>query len=401
MSASSFDHLRLPRRLWLLLVIGGCATLIFGYQGLQDYTQEHGPEGGHWAFDASVSLYSAAQMLILHTPHFEHGMNLKMHVACWSGAFTFFATALGLFWKRITREWRLFRLAFWWNGHCVVCGLGQKGMALVRSLKMRRPALQVVVIDPHPDERFLKECEALDVCVLTKDAGKTDVLEQAKVHLANEVIVITSEDETNVNIAMAVRNECAEKHSGKVECFVHLANINLRKCLREFGVNAQGYGAKCALNFFDVYDNEARRVLTSLPLDGAGISADDPHSVHVVILGFGRMGRSLAQRAAKMGHFANRKLLRISVIDRNANLQRERYLFRYPVLEKDHSQGAAICNLEFYEADAESITARKLVECWVGGCRVAQPGRVRDSSKAQLTLSLESRGMRPKLFVSG
>ncbi len=353
MSAGSFDHLKAPRGLWLVVLCSGALTLGFGFIGLEQYGN-----------GSLTSLYQAVQMLILHTPHFEHGMNGWMHAGCWFGAITFFATALGLFWKRITREWRLVRLAWWWRRHYVVCGLGEMGMDLVRSLKSRHPAPRVVVIDPHPDESFVKECEALGVCVIEKDARKPEALEQAKVSVAREVVVITPDDETNVQIAVEVQRACAAKSSGMVECFVHLANINLRERLQTLAGNVRGKGVGCTLNFFDLFDNEARRVLTLLPLEGPGISADDPRSVHVVILGFGRMGRSLAQRAAKMGHFANCKPLRISVIDRDAKLQRERFLFRYPALEKNNTQGAAICDLAFYEAEAESITARKQVECW-------------------------------------
>ena len=85
---------------------------------------------------------------------------------------------------------------------------------------------------------------------------------------------------------------------------------------------------------------------------GQGIRPNDPRTVHLVIVGFGRMGRSLALRAAKMGHFANGKLLRISVIDREADRQREHFLFRYPALESDK-----ICRLAFHPADAQSLMA--------------------------------------------
>jgi hypothetical protein len=115
------------------------------------------------------------------------------------------------------------------------------------------------------------------------------------------------------------------------------------------------------LHFFDVFDDEARRVLLELPLDGAGIRKDDPRSVHVAILGFGRMGRSIALRAAKMGHFANGKLLRLSIVDRAAALQRERFLFRYPVFAKN-----IICLTEWHEAEAESVSTRQLIEQWAG-----------------------------------
>ena len=93
------------------------------------------------------------------------------------------------------------------------------------------------------------------------------------------------------------------------------------------------------------------RVLLALPLDGPGIGFHSPVSVHVVILGFGRMGRSLALRAAKMGHFANRKPLRLSVIDRHAAQQEQGFLFHYPALATEN-----ICRLDFHPAETPTAS---------------------------------------------
>jgi hypothetical protein len=140
-------------------------------------------------------------------------------------------------------------------------------------------------------------------------------------------------------------------------CHVHLSDVNLRGALQwPFG-SAGGH----SLHFFDVFDDEARRFLVELPLDGSGLPPGDPRTVHVVILGFGRMGRSIALRAAKMGHFANGQPLRLSVVDRQAAEQRERFLFRHPVLETKE-----VCVLKFYEMEAESLSARKQMEEWMG-----------------------------------
>lgn len=365
MSGSAFNHLLAPRRQWWLVVVTGALTLICGSIGLWQYEHEsgHSGKGGNEVIAALVVLYHSIQMLILHTPHFDRPTNGWLEAGRWLGAFTLVATTWMLLWKRLAHEFRLFRLAGW-HGHHVVCGIGEKGMGVVRSLKEKNPAARVVVIDPHPDHHFVDECAELGVSVILDEATKPEVLAQARVALAREVIVVSPADETNVGIAMAVRAVCAGSPAGTVNCFVHLSDIHLRERLQKLGSTDAGNHPACTLGFFDVFDDEARRVLTSLPLDGDGIAENSPLTVHLVILGFGRMGRSLALRAAKMGHFANRKPLRISVIDREAERQREKFLFRYPALEKAGPRRQAICDLDFHQADVESITARKLVEGW-------------------------------------
>jgi len=60
-----------------------------------------------------------------------------------------------------------------------------------------------------------------------------------------------------------------------------------------------------------------------------------------------------------MAHFANGKPLRVSVVDRDADAQRERFLFRYPIFAKN-----AVCVMDFHAVEAESLTTRQLVEQW-------------------------------------
>jgi hypothetical protein len=74
------------------------------------------------------------------------------------------------------------------------------------------------------------------------------------------------------------------------------------------------------------------------------------------------MGRSIAVRGAKLGHFANGvehpgRRLRISVIDRLGLQNEAALLFRYPRFRE-------ICQLEVHPLDIESPEARRLVEGW-------------------------------------
>jgi hypothetical protein len=136
---------------------------------------------------------------------------------------------------------------------------------------------------------------------------------------------------------------------------VHLSDVDLRSSLQT--VFAKGDGG-VTLRFFDLFDLEARRLLREdLPLDGRGIAEDDPRQAHLVILGLGRMGRALALRAAQVGHFANGKRLRISVIDRHAETKQAALLFRYP-------QATEVCDLQFHTLQAETPEARQLLEQW-------------------------------------
>jgi hypothetical protein len=69
------------------------------------------------------------------------------------------------------------------------------------------------------------------------------------------------------------------------------------------------------------------------------------------------LGRSVALKAAQLGHFANGKPLRISVVDRAAKRHEQELLFRYPAFLQ-------VCNINFNEWEVASLEARNHLESW-------------------------------------
>ena len=192
----------------------------------------------------------------------------------------------------------------------------------------------------------------------------------ARVGKAREIIAVVVEDEANIRIAAEVREFRNSPGTPHAYCRVHVASSYLPEPLQNWTDSRSD--PHTTLRFFDVFDNEARRVLLDLPqeraslkpnpdfvpLDGDGIAPGDARSVHVVILGMGRMGSSLALRAAKIGHFANGKPIRISVIDRDVEQQSKQLFFRYPALAGHNG----FCKLDLYPLHADSLGTRQLIK---------------------------------------
>ena len=353
---SAHHHQNALRWQWLVLCSLGLLAILLGTIGFIRLSGEH--EHTASLLDA---LYDSLKLFHLHFEHTGGSLSWQLQVARFLAPLVVgFSLVKGF--VSVAHGHRRALLHGSLSGHAIVCGLGHKGLQLAREFRAINEA--VVVIEKDPNNELLAACDDAGIFYWIGDATEPAVLEHARVAHAKEVVVITPEDETNVRIAMQIRQLATPEQSKRPECFVHLANIHLRERLQRLAGNDPGQKAGFLLQFFDVYDGEARRVLLQLPLDGNGIGKDDPRTVHVVIIGFGRMGRSLALRAAKMGHFANGKLLRISVIDRIAGRQREHFLFRYPVLEEKDPGKQTICQLHFYQAEAQSLQARKLIAGW-------------------------------------
>jgi hypothetical protein len=70
------------------------------------------------------------------------------------------------------------------------------------------------------------------------------------------------------------------------------------------------------------------------------------NAIHVIVIGFGRTGESVALQAARIGHYANDRKLRLTVIDRSAPSRAEVFLLRYPQFEQ-------VCEIRFLEMDVD------------------------------------------------
>ena len=90
------------------------------------------------------------------------------------------------------------------EGHVVVIGLGSVGIRVLEGLQAE--GREVVVVERNENNRFLNHARALGAPVLIADATQRQTLEDANVHSAVAVAVLTSDDLTNIETGLAVRD---------------------------------------------------------------------------------------------------------------------------------------------------------------------------------------------------
>lgn len=344
------------RRHWLRRTLALCAitALVLGIIGYVQYQprSEQGVSYGN-------ALYHTAQLFMLHSPHFEEPVPLTLEVARWLAPMTLLF-GLVEFVRRVLRQEISHHTLSRLEGHTIVCGLGQKGGELIRRLCRERKMAgrrAVVAIDENPRAEVLAECEELGVVVLAGDATRQETLVEARVGQAARLFAVCPDDATNCEIAAQASHLRSMKATSALECNIHVSRAELREAL-EHTIRAHSDTGSMKLHFVDAFDPEALDLLLyGLPLDHEGIGPRDSRAAHLVILGFGRMGRALAMRAAQLGVFANGKRLRISVLDGRAETHRADLLFRHPQIE-------TVADLQFHQLEAASPQARRLVEGW-------------------------------------
>lgn len=335
------------------LVVSFLTALVFGTIGYKQY------EPTTRIIDA---LYSAAQLFAFHAPHLEGAIPWPLEAGRWLGALT---TVLILFQviQHMLREeldaQRISRI----KNHVIVCGLGRKGLAATRHLTEQ--GKQVVVIEKSPAPAMVEACRELGAHVMTGDAANPDILCAARIERAESLIAICPDDSTNYDIAANTSRLRAAMNESvtPLQCRIQAGDMEVRAALQNLLVQ-KNVAAGVVIHFFDSFDPEARRLLScGLPIDHDGMKPDDKRQVHLIILGFGRMGRALAVRAAQLGVFASHGRLQISVIDRRADIHSRALRFH-------HMHVADVCDIEFHQLEAVSPEARQLLKDWCRRCDI-------------------------------
>ncbi|OUC14404.1 MAG: potassium channel protein [Alkalinema sp. CACIAM 70d] len=89
------------------------------------------------------------------------------------------------------------------RSHYIICGLGGIGMQIAKQLCDR--GHEVVIIERDPHCRFLSTAHQLKLPVIHGDANLADVLQAARVHEAQALLAVTSDDTANLEIALTAK----------------------------------------------------------------------------------------------------------------------------------------------------------------------------------------------------
>lgn len=330
-----------------ILLITFPAALILGILGYHEYP--FGNEAVTW----SNACYHSAQLFLLHAPHFGKEVPPMLEIARWMAA-----TSTGLVLinaaVHIFQHERMGIKLILRRKHTIVCGLGRRGIAVVE--KLHETNIHVVAIDKDPEPEIMERLHSLGIPLIIGDAAKREILKQARTKRASNIYSLCPDDTTNISIALAAYT-VSETAGSTIQCHVHINDAEVRNALQaNHKENQVIKGPK--FNFIDAYGPEATSVLAhGLPLDHDGVTPNDTRQVHLIILGFGCMGRTIAAKAAQLGQFANRERIRISVIDRHADANKAALLFHHPYIDD-------VADFSFHQQEVLSPATRLLTEKW-------------------------------------
>jgi len=255
--------------------------------------------------------------------------------------------------------------------HAVVCGLGRKGLLLVKAFHER--GYRVVVIDQDEDNNERELCRELGALVLSGNVTDEALLRKARVDRAKYLISVCGNDGTNAEVAVRAHALVGDSKSKALTCLAHIADTALWNLLREQELETW-QGDSFRLEFFNIYESGARTLLNEHPaFSETDTAAND--QVHILIVGLGRMGESLvvsALRKWRALYPKNEKRLRITVVDKEAEPKTGALRLRYPhlfatcdlILQQMDIYSPEFQRAEFLFADQERVGVTMVYVCF-------------------------------------
>jgi hypothetical protein len=329
---------RLHRRLLLLAFLFGLAALVLAAIGLR---AAHLDEGRAYAGDWTLLLFESIALLGFEPPGDPADRSTVPALALARVLvvlFTLFVVSGVVLELYPPARDGLRRLHFWWirttkkdRAPVLLVGLGRIGRTLAPELRGDgRPVYAI-------DRRDVDEEEAGphpgDVLRIAGDARDELVRSRACLRSVREAFIATGDDARNVEIAGDILLELAGTGEGRadgLDCYVHVSDPSLATVVRAQGLlDARGHGltfhtfsdrALAAHQLFlDLLLERGRGFLAPNrvpPAAGAGIRLALPRDgevLHLVLVGFGVTGQTLALYAARFAHAASGLRPRLTV----------------------------------------------------------------------------------------
>ena len=214
------------------------------------------------------------------------------------------------------------------RNHIIVCGIGDKGIRLVRRLRSQGHA--VVAIERDPRRPPLESHHDTGVALLVGDARDETVLIAAGIKRAAHVIVLCGSDPVNAEVA-ALAILLSERRDGQpITCIAQIEDAELCRLLRMRELDSERVGR---LDFFNAFEVGARALIAAHPPFSDAPTTDE--KPHIVLVGLSQLLRSLVVQSSRKWRALDSskgKRLAITIIDEEAEAKVEALQRQYPEL---------------------------------------------------------------------
>lgn len=273
------------RLFWLEIrwIVLGCAWLMGLFLGVAGFGRFAIQNGLPWTVGDRI--YLTVQLVTLESGMVVGTSNWMLEMARFLlpalTAYTLLQALKALFREQLNwlRLWRL-------REHVIICGTGSRVGRLANELTAR--GYKVLVIrSPEVAHQDLRKGKFI---VLEGEASELDLLMQSRVLHASHVVCLFDEDSQNVQLAIQVHQISQKRSGNRLTCVVQLESAELSHLLKhsEMALGTEYF----QLEIYNPYAGTARVLMQE------ALVSQVTEPVHLLIIGFGRMGNNLVRQAA-------------------------------------------------------------------------------------------------------
>lgn len=325
-------------RRWVFLALSAVVSVALGYWGFHRHFDALDESRSFWTL-----FYLTLQLFVLESGGISGDVPWQLNVARFLApvvAGSAAVAALLVIFRDQVESLMIGRMA----GHVIICGLGEKGSLLVRSLRQR--GMSVVAVERDADNDFIEAARLNGARVVFGDARSEDVLRRAGARRARYLIAVCGDDSTNAEIALQARSISASRPRGALTCSAHIVDPRLCLLLRRQEL-AESSTLSFRLDFFNVFESGARAFLRELP---PVFTPAPPGGPHLLVVGLGHLGESLVVQATRTWRDLDDRdgeRLRVTIVDQQAELKTQ-------LLAQRHLELAAACDLIPHQISVDS-----------------------------------------------
>ena len=335
---------KLDRLVWTFIVLLG---LVGGTLAMIGWLNEPQATGGDWR----NALYRTLLFFKLDKHHGEfaetNGALLWAQVLCPVATFTvMIRVGVQLFTTELSRWITAHR-----SQHVVICGLGEQGSTFAETLRQRDKSISIVAIESAPNAGHDSFCRLHDIRLVRGDCRDAKVLEAGAASKASSVIIVTPDDNKNLETAMVVRDLVAaqSRRQGDLTAYIGVRNWTLWNELS----NSDAV-QRSAVNFemrpFSLPVLAARKFFWNEPLYSFADIRTQPR-IHVVFCGFDDYAASLLIQMLHCCVYKSFAPSAATILTRNADEERRKFMRRYPEVMVDRPEIGVVGALQFQEFD--------------------------------------------------
>lgn len=237
----------------------------------------------------------------------------------------------------------------WYSNHTIICGLSDRGRELAVDLLGQGKC--VAIIETNPNNVYVDEVKKIGAVVIIGDAATGLGLNNAGINKARDLFTLTDDDVANLDIFGAILKENTTQ---LLHCHIHITRSENRSLFAKGGCFSieRIKSNNIIVTVFNLYEYAAIKLFEENTLGGNSDTVNSTSAaVKILICGFGNIGKAVVLEAMTIGHFYNKKPIKIEILADNQDEHRESfYKKHHQVQNHANGKGLNLWEIEFIES---------------------------------------------------